>query len=217
MEHNEISSIPHLRLLGARVNHGDSSRHENVPTVNSSLPDVLEEDVKDFQKEDESFDNKEEIKRDGEKGNAKELNLDEVDDMLSRNLVSDEHGEEKKRPELKPRSSTLTEDPSLLGIDHYSEVHQTFYSCSFMHDGGSEQNRSEISNKCKCRTYAFFELSQLKREKKAPKSPLLDAEGYIFHVFLLGKIFHCFIVFIFIVFLAKKLRFWRKVYEKRLH
>lgn len=112
MEHNEISSIPHLRLLGARVNHGDSSRHENVQTVNSSLPDVLEEDVK------------EEIKRDGEKGNAKELNLDEVDDMLSRNLVSDEHGEEKKRPELKPRSSTLTEDPSLLGIDHYSEVHQ---------------------------------------------------------------------------------------------
>ena len=109
--------------MGARVNHGDSSRHENVQTVNSSLPDVLEEDVKDFQKEDESFDNKEEIKRDGEKGNAKELNLDEVDDMLSRNLVSDEHEEEKKRPELKPRSSTLTEDPSLLGIDHYSEVH----------------------------------------------------------------------------------------------
>ena len=124
LEHNEISSIPHLRLLGARVNHGDSSRHENVQTVNSSLPDVLEEDVKDFQKEDESFENKEEIKRDGKKGNAKELNLDEVDDMLSRNLVSDETGEEKKRPELKPRSSTLTEDPSLLGIDHYSEVHQ---------------------------------------------------------------------------------------------
>ncbi|XP_058971849.2 X-ray radiation resistance-associated protein 1 [Pocillopora verrucosa] len=119
LEHNEISSIPHLRLLGARVNHGDSSRHENVQTVNSSLPDVLEEDVKDFQKEDESFENKEEIKRDGKKGNAKELNLDEVDDMLSRNLVSDEHGEEKKRPELKPRSSTLTEDPSLLG-DRYN-------------------------------------------------------------------------------------------------
>ena len=169
MEHNEISSIPHLRLLGARVNHGDNLRHENVQTVNSSLPDVLEEDVKDFQKEDESFDNKEEIKRDGEKGNAKELNLDEVDDMLSRNLVSDEHGEEKKRSELKPRSSTLTEDPSLLGIDHYSEVHQTFYSCSLMYDGGSEQNRSEISNKCKCRTCAFFELSHLKREKKSAK------------------------------------------------
>lgn len=41
--------------------------------------------------------------------------------MLNRNLVSDEKGEERNRPEIKPRSSTLTEDPSLLG-KFWSEV-----------------------------------------------------------------------------------------------
>lgn len=120
LEHNEISSIPHLRLLGARVNQGESSRQENVQTENSSLHDVLEENLKDLQKEG-SLDNNEETKKVGEKDNAKELafNLDEADDILSRNLVSDEHGEGKNRPQLKLRSSTLTEDPSLLG-DRYN-------------------------------------------------------------------------------------------------
>ena len=109
MEHNEISSIPHLRLLGARVREDDTSRQENTKTVESSLPDVLEENEKEMQKEEES-------KRDEDKENANELTLDdEVDDMLSRNLVDHERGEKRNQPEIKASSSTLTEDPSLLG------------------------------------------------------------------------------------------------------
>ena len=115
LEHNEISSIPHLRLLGARVHQDNTSRQENVQTVNSSRPDVLEESEKEIQKEEQFSEDKKETKRDGEKDSAKEFNLDEVDDMLNRNLVSDGQAEERNRPEIKPRSSTLTEDPSLLG------------------------------------------------------------------------------------------------------
>ena len=109
LEHNEISSIPHLRLLGARVREDNTSRQENTKTVESSLPDVLEENEKEMQKEEEST-------HDQGKENIEELALDdEVDDMLSRNLVDHERGEERNRPEIKPSSSTLTEDPSLLG------------------------------------------------------------------------------------------------------
>ena len=116
LEHNEISSIPHLRLLGARVREDDTSRQENAKTVDSSLPDVLEEKNKELQVEEGFSEDKKEPKSIGEKENLNEFNLDEVDDMLNRNLVGDENGEEeKKRPEFKPRSSTLTEDPSLLG------------------------------------------------------------------------------------------------------
>lgn len=107
MEHNEISSIPHLRLLGARVHEENTSRQEN--TVESSLPDVLEEDKKEMQKEEEST-------CDQDKENVDELALDdEVDRVLIRNLVDHERGEERNRPEIKPTSSTLTEDPLLLG------------------------------------------------------------------------------------------------------
>lgn len=109
MEHNEISSIPHLRLLGARVHEENTSRQENTKTVESSLPDVLEEDEKEMQKEEEST-------CDQGKENVDELALDdEVDGMLIRNLVDHERGEERNRPEIKPASSTLTEDPLLLG------------------------------------------------------------------------------------------------------
>ena len=109
LEHNEISSIPHLRLLGARVREDNTSRLENTKTVESSLPDVLEENEKEIQEE-------EELKRDEDKENVNEFTLDdEVDDMLSRNLVDHERGEERNRPQIKPSSSTLTEDPSLLG------------------------------------------------------------------------------------------------------
>lgn len=115
MEHNEISSIPHLRLLGARVREDDTSRQENAKTVDSSLPDVLEEKDKEMQIEEGFSEDKKEPKSDREKENVNEFNLDEVDDMLNRNLVGNEQGEDRNRPELKPRSSTLTEDPSLLG------------------------------------------------------------------------------------------------------
>lgn len=113
LEHNEISSIPHLRLLGARVHEENTSRQENTKTVESSLPDVLEEDEKEMQKEEEST-------CDQDKENVDELVLDdEVDGVLIRNLVDHERGEERNRPEIKPTSSTLTEDPLLLG-DRYN-------------------------------------------------------------------------------------------------
>ena len=87
----------------------NTSRRENAKTVESSLPGVLEENEKEMLKEEEST-------HDQDKENVDELTLDdEVDDMLSRNLVDHERGEERNRPEIKPSSSNLTEDPSLLG------------------------------------------------------------------------------------------------------
>ena len=120
LEHNEISSIPHLRLLGARVRQEDTSRQTNVETVNeagdSSLADVLEEKDKEIQAEKEGVsDAKKDVKSDGENENATEFILDEVDEILNQKLVGDEQNEDRNRPEIKPRSSTLTEDPSLLG------------------------------------------------------------------------------------------------------
>ena len=115
LEHNEISSIPHLRLLGARVHDNDNSGQEITKTVESSLPDVLEENENEIQKEEGfSQDKKELVDEDNE--NVNEFSLDdEVDDMLSQNLVDHERGGERNRPEIKPSSSSLTEDPSLLG------------------------------------------------------------------------------------------------------
>ena len=43
-----------------------------------------------------------------------EFNLDDVDEILSRGLI-DENPSEQRHPEINPRSSTLTEDPTLLG------------------------------------------------------------------------------------------------------
>jgi len=69
-----------------------------------------------MQKEEGFSQDKRESKGDEDNENVNEFILnDEVDDMLSRNLVDHEQGEERNRPEIKPSSSTLTEDPSLLG------------------------------------------------------------------------------------------------------
>jgi len=124
LEHNEISSIPHLRLLGARVLQEDTSRQEHAEAVNeagdSLLPDVLEEKDSEVQAEEEkTSENNKELKTDGEKDNVNELILDEVDEILNQKLVGDEQNEQHSRPDMKPRSSTLTEDPSLLG-DRYN-------------------------------------------------------------------------------------------------
>ena len=120
LEHNEISSIPHLRLLGARVLQEDTSRQEHAEAVSeagdSLLPDVLEEKDSEVQAEEEkASENKKELKTDGEKDNVNELILEEVDEILNQKLVGDEQNEQRSRPDMKPRSSTLTEDPSLLG------------------------------------------------------------------------------------------------------
>ena len=120
LEHNEISSIPHLRLLGARVRQDDTSRQENVETINeggnSSLSNVPEEKDKEMQAEKDGVsDNKKDVKNDEVNDDVNEFILDEVDEILNQKLVGDEQTEERNRPEIKPRSSTLTEDPSLLG------------------------------------------------------------------------------------------------------
>ena len=120
LEHNEISSIPHLRLLGARVRQDDTSRQENVETINeggnSSLSNVPEEKDKEMQAEKDGVsDNKKDVKNDEVNEDVNEFILDEVDEILNQKLVGDEQTEERNRPEIKPRSSTLTEDPSLLG------------------------------------------------------------------------------------------------------
>lgn len=123
LEHNEISSIPHLRLLGARVRQ-DSSKQENVEAVNEgadkSLPDALEGKDKEMQAEKEvSSDSKKESKSNGDKENSNEFILDEVDEILNQKLVGEDQNGEQNRPEIKPRSSILTEDASLLG-DRYN-------------------------------------------------------------------------------------------------
>ena len=98
----------------------DTSRQEHAEAVNeagdSLLPDVLEEKDSEVQAEEEkASENKKELKTDGEKDNVNELILDEVDEILNQKLVGDEQNEQRSRPDMKPRSSTLTEDPSLLG------------------------------------------------------------------------------------------------------
>ena len=120
LEHNEISSIPHLRLLGARVRQDDISRQENVETVNeggnSSLANVPEEKDEEMRAEKDGVsENKKDVKNDEVNEDANEFIMDEVDEILNQKLVGDEQNEERNRPEMKPRSSTLTEDPSLLG------------------------------------------------------------------------------------------------------
>lgn len=120
LEHNEISSIPHLRLLGARVR--DLSLKENEDASNeelgdSSAPSFPQEKDSDSQAKNEGrfSDIKEESKSEEKKESNEELILDEVDKILNQNLADDEQNEEHKRPEMKPKSSVLTEDASLLG------------------------------------------------------------------------------------------------------
>lgn len=119
LEHNEISSIPHLRLLGARVRQEESSR-QGKNTVdgedNLFLPNVIKEENNEIGPEKEgTSDNNKDSKSDEEKGNVEEFILDEVDQILNQKFAGDK---ERGRPELPPRSSTLTEDPALLG-DRY--------------------------------------------------------------------------------------------------
>lgn len=112
LEHNEISSVPHLRLLGARVRQEDTSRQENEGG-NSSLSNVPEE--KEKGEREGVSENNVEVENDKDRENGADFILDEVDDILNQNLVPDEQTDERDRPKIKPRSSTFTEDPSLLG------------------------------------------------------------------------------------------------------
>lgn len=150
LEHNEISSIPHLRLLGARVRQEDTSRQTNVETVDeagdSSLADVLEEKDKEIQAEKEGVsETKKDVKSDGEKENVAEFILDEVDKILNQKLVGDEQNEDRNRPEIKPRSSTLTEDPSLLGkCNLYSAAQAALSPFCFISEPISDCNESNL-------------------------------------------------------------------------
>lgn len=120
MEHNEISSIPHLRLLGARVRGLSQKENEDVfneELGDSSAPSFPQEKDRDSRAKNEGHfsDTKEESNTEEKKESNDELILDEVDKILNQKLADDEQNEEHKRPEMKPKSSVLTEDASLLG------------------------------------------------------------------------------------------------------
>ena len=120
MEHNEISSIPHLRLLGARVRGLSQKENEDVfneELGDNSAPSFPQEKDRDSQAKNEGHfsDTKEESNTEEKKESNDELILDEVDKILNQKLANDEQKEEHKRPEIQPKSSVLTEDASLLG------------------------------------------------------------------------------------------------------
>ena len=57
-----------------------------------------------------------------------------------------------------------------------------------MYDGGSEQNRTEISDNCTRRICAFFELSHLEREKKRENTRFLTRKDTFFTFFCKEKL-----------------------------
>ena len=93
----------------------DTSRQENEGGSSSSS-NVPEKKEKEMQGEQEGFsENNREVENNKDRDNGTEFILDEVDDILNQKLGPDEQTDELNRPGIKPRSSTLTEDPSLLG------------------------------------------------------------------------------------------------------
>lgn len=114
LEHNEISSIPHLRLLGARVRQEESSKQENQASSgdnSSSNVNGIESEVNGIlinKKQGEA----------GEETRNEEFILDEVDEILDQKLAGDEETSAvKDEAHEKLQSSALLEDHSLLGND----------------------------------------------------------------------------------------------------
>ena len=112
LENNEISSVPHLRLLGARLHPEDkldtikdssSKDIANKPSEGTGGGDTIKADMK--------------MDSDAEKETQV---MDEVDEILRCKLPGDESEDKPEEMQqaaarLKTHSSTLTEDPSLLG------------------------------------------------------------------------------------------------------
>lgn len=114
MEHNEISSIPHLRLLGARVRQEEISKQENqTPSRDNSLSNVneIEAEVEGIPVNKKQGETAEETRN--------ESILDEVDEILDQKLAGDEERSTdfKDETHIKLQSSALLEDHSLLGND----------------------------------------------------------------------------------------------------
>ena len=107
MEHNEITSVPHLRLLGARVRQDEKAPDANEKSeTQSTKPEQKNEDQSTGQGSGSQSD----------EGKAGIALADEVEEILNRKLPGDDDADEQKeKPELRLRSSTLTEDPMLLG------------------------------------------------------------------------------------------------------
>ena len=111
LESNEISSVPHLRLLGARVRQDALSNDAvedisgkdaiNESTEEIKLQDSLEVDINSLHAAD--------------KQNETE-NIDEFDLILNDKILKEESPlDEPVAPTLSKHFSNLTEDPSLLG------------------------------------------------------------------------------------------------------
>ncbi|EDO29659.1 predicted protein [Nematostella vectensis] len=112
LEHNEITSIPHLRLLGARLRQSEDLGSKGDPTEpTESSPQ--QEHPDDVQGVKEGADEEKEA-------SDKEFEmLDEVDEILSRTMPGNEKEEEVEKIGLRPHSSSLTEDASLLGDKYH--------------------------------------------------------------------------------------------------
>lgn len=116
LEHNEISSIPHLRLLGARVRQEEISKQENqTPGRDNFLSNVneIEAEVEGIPFNKKQGETVEETR--------KESILDEVDEILDQKLAGDEERSTDFKDEThkKLQSSALLEDHTLLG-DKYN-------------------------------------------------------------------------------------------------
>ncbi|XP_031549270.1 X-ray radiation resistance-associated protein 1-like [Actinia tenebrosa] len=108
LENNEVASIPHLRLLGARVrqSEGRISVQKERETAKERTAEQNEQKIED-EREVEG--------RDTPEADKDDLVLDGVDEMLSKKLPGDDKDEMTNGMGIRHRSSTLTEDASLLG------------------------------------------------------------------------------------------------------
>lgn len=127
LEHNEISSIPHLRLLGARVRQEEISKQENQTfSGNDSSPNIneIEAEVEGIPVNKKQGETLEETRN--------ELILDEVDEILDQKLAGDEEiSTVKDEAHIKLQSSALLEDHSLLGNGiSYTVVDLEFVQCT---------------------------------------------------------------------------------------
>ncbi|XP_015749297.1 PREDICTED: X-ray radiation resistance-associated protein 1-like [Acropora digitifera] len=156
LEHNEISSIPHLRLLGARVRQEEISKQENqTPSRdNNSLSNVneIEAEVEGIPVNKKQGETVEETRN--------ESILDEVDEILDQKLAGDEERSTgfKDETHIKLQSSALLEDHSLLGndISYNSPTHKK-----------SDFRKGFIFHAVSIANFSFF----LTNRQKPPKRP----------------------------------------------
>lgn len=121
MENNEIASIPHLRLLGARIR-----QSEDRTSVQKEKETAKERNTEQNQKKIEE--EREVEGKDTPEADKDDLVLDEVDEMLSKKLPGDDKDEMGNGMGMRHCSSTLTEDASLLGMGNKRKINFIFHS-----------------------------------------------------------------------------------------